>query len=254
MVRIGMRASIDVCGCFPTGRHYPGIADRVAHLSTRVRGMARGFEADTVWVTAPLVVLDFETTGLDPELDRIIEIGVACFRDGRLEESRDWLVHPGIPISEQSRAITGITDEMVANAPRFEEVWSEFRPYLEGRIPVAYNHEFDSRFLWAECRRLGLPPRGLELPPACCDDVVWIDPLIWARELLENPESHKLADVCGRLGIPLETAHRASHDAVAAGRVLFELAPRMPQRYGELLRIQHRYGATQDVELGWRRR
>jgi DNA polymerase-3 subunit epsilon len=248
-----MRASVDVCGCFPTGRYYPGIAERLARSSTRVRGMAEGFEPDVIWARAPLVVLDFETTGLDPEVDRVIEIGIACFRDGRLEQTRHWLVHPGIPIGAESKAITGITDEMVASAPRFEEVWPELRPFLEARIPVAYNHEFDSKFLWAECRRIGLPPRGLGLPPACCDDGVWIDPLVWAREIQKEEKSHKLADVCARLGIPLTTAHRASHDAEAAGRVLLALAPHMPERYGELLRVQQRYAATQDVEIGWHR-
>lgn len=254
MVGPTMRASIDVCGCFPTGKHYPGIADRMARLMTRVRGMAEGFEPTTAWATATFVVLDFETTGLDPEIDRVIEVGVACFRGGELEELRNWMVNPGIPIGEESKAITGITDEMVADAPDFGGVWAEVRTFLEGRIPVAYNHAFDSRFLWAECRRIGLPPRGVELPPACCDDGVWIDPLVWAREIQKDEKGHKLGDVCARLGVSLETAHRASHDAEAAGRVLLALAARMPERYGDLLRVQQRYAATQDVEITWRRR
>jgi DNA polymerase-3 subunit epsilon len=249
-----MRASIDVCGCFPTGKHYPGIADRMALLATRVHGMAEGFEPGTVWVSSSWVVLDFETTGLDPEVDRVIEIGLAMFEGGELVSSRNWLVNPGIPIGEESREITGITDEMVADAPPFGAVWSEVRQLLEGRIPVAYNHEFDSKFLWAECRRIGVPPRGREVPPACCDDSVWIDPLVWAREIQKEDKGHKLGDVCGRLGVALDTAHRAAHDAEAAGRVLLALAASMPERYGDLLRVQQRYAATQDVEIGWRRR
>lgn len=249
-----MRASIDLCGCFPTGKHYPGIAERMARLVTRVRGMAEGFEPTTVWARAPFVVLDFETTGLDPEDDRVIEIGAACFEGGVLVETRNWLVNPGMPIGEESTAITGITDEMVAGAPSFEGVWAEVRTYLEGRIPVAYNHTFDSKFLWAECRRMGLPPRGADLPPAACDDCVWIDPLVWAREIQKDQKGHKLGDVCARLGVPLETAHRANHDAEAAGKVLLALAEKMPERYGDLLRVQHRYAATQDVEITWRRR
>lgn len=249
-----MRASIDVCGCFPTGKHYPGIAERMARLVTRVRGMAEGFEPTTEWARAPFVVLDFETTGLDPQADRVIEIGVACFADGALVEAKNWLVNPGMPIGEESKAITGITDEMVADAPRFEAVWAEVRTFLEGRIPVAYNHAFDSKFLWAECRRMGLPPRGEGLPPAACDDCVWIDPLVWAREIQKDQKGHKLGDVCARLGVSLETAHRASHDAEAAGKVLLALAAGMPERYGDLLRVQQRYAATQDVEITWRRR
>lgn len=226
----------------------------MARLASFVRGMAEGFEPSTVWLHTTFVVLDFETTGLDPEVDRVIEIGVACFAGGALVETRNWLINPRMTISEESKAITGITDEMVADAPGFEEVWDEVRGFLDGRIPVAYNHEFDSKFLWAECRRMGLPPRGKDLPPACCDDGVWIDPLVWARELQKEERGHKLADVCARLGVPLDTAHRASHDAEAAGRVLLGLAQKMPERYADLLRVQQRYAATQDVEIGWRRR
>lgn len=249
-----MRASIDVCGCFPTGKHYPGIADRMARLVTKVRGMAEGFEPTVMWASASFVVLDFETTGLDPERDRVVEIGLACFRDGVLELSKDWLVNPGIPISEESKEITGISDEMVADKPPFGEVWPEVAAFLHGRIPVAYNHAFDSKFLWAECRRIGLPPRGAELPPACSDEGIWIDPLVWAREIQKEEKGHKLGDVCARLGVPLDTAHRASFDAEAAGRVLLALADKMPERYGDLLRVQTRYAATQDVEITWRRR
>jgi DNA polymerase III subunit epsilon len=226
----------------------------MALFSVRVRGMADGFEPETVWASAPLVVIDFETTGLDPENDRIVEVGLACFRDGVLEQSRNWLVNPGRPIGAESQAITGISDEMVKDAPSFRDAWAEIREVLLGRIPVAYNHAFDSRFLWAETRRMGLPPRGADLPPACSDEGVWIDPLVWAREIQKAEKGHKLVDVCARLGISLETAHRAAFDAEATGRVLLALSAQMPSRYADLLRVQSRYAATQDVEIGWRRR
>lgn len=249
-----MRVSIDPCGCFPTGRHYPGIAERLARTLERVAGMAHGFAPDAMWAHAPFAVLDFETTGLDPELDRVIEIGVALFAEGRLERSEMWFVNPGMPIPAESTEITGITDDMVKDAPGFEHVWPAVAPLLSGRIPVAYNHRFDSRFLWAELRRIGERTVGEDVPPACAEDGVWIDPFVWARELQKEVKGFKLTDVCARLGVALETAHRASHDAEAAGRVLLALAPKMPERYAELLRIQKRAAATQDVELSWRGR
>lgn len=248
-----MRGNVDVCGCFPTGRHYPGIADRL-RATARVVGLARGFSPDTVWAKAPFVVIDFETTGLDAETDRILEIGLAAFTDGGHLTSKNWLVNPTIPVPAESSAVHGITDEMLAGQPRFEEVWSEVREMLEGRIPVAYNHGFDSRFLWAELRRASKPTKG-EVPPACADDGVWIDPLVWAREIQKDQKGFKLVDVAARLGVPLESAHRAAFDAEATGRVLLALAASMPERYGDVLRIQQRYAATQDVEsAGWRSR
>lgn len=253
-----MRGVIEVCGCFPTGRHYPGIADRMRGALARVAGMAHGFAPEVVWAEASFVVLDFETTGLDPETDRIIEIGAACFENGQLQSSKFWLVHPGIPIPPETTEITGITDEMVKDSASFDVTIKDVTAFLEGRIPVAYNHFFDTRFLWAELRRAGMPTRGpgsdgRELAPAYSDDGVWIDPLVWARELQKNEKGHKLVDVCARLNIPLESAHRASHDAEATGRVLLALASQMPRRYAELLRVQQRYAATQDLDMaGWR--
>ena len=120
---------------------------------------------------------------------------------------------------------------------------------LGGRVAIA----FAARHA-AAVERLVVIDIGPELPPACCDDGVWIDPLVWAREIQKEEKGHKLGDVCARLGVPLETAHRANFDAEAAGRVLLALATGMPERYGDLLRVQQRYAATQDVEITWRRR
>ncbi len=250
-----MRANLDTCGCFPTGRHYPGIADRLARYARKVAGMAQGFAPDHSWARGAFVVIDFETTGIDPEQDRIVEVGVAIFRDGVHERSENWMVDPGRPIGEEATAVHGITDEMVKDAPSFLEVWPLVRQALEGRLPVAYNHRFDSRFLWAELRRNGYSTTAAaEIPPAAADDGVWIDPFVWAREIYKAEKGFTLSAMCERLGVPLENAHRASHDAEATGKVLLALARQMPETYAELLRVQQRYAATQDVEIVWRRR
>jgi DNA polymerase-3 subunit epsilon len=251
-----VRAQIEICGCFPTGRHYPGIADRLAlaRLTMDVRGLAVGFPADMPWAAASFAVIDFETTGLDPAVDRVLEMGIVCFDDGVLTASQNWLIDPTIPVPETATQVHGITDAMVAGQPRFGQAWSEMRSILEGRLPVAYNAGFDKRFLLAELERAGETTWGEHLPPAMQSDVEWIDPLVWARELYRD-QSAKLADVCAQLGIVLDGAHRAANDAEATGKVLLALAPQLPATYGELIRVQVRYAAQQDVDLAiWRGR
>ncbi len=250
-----MRGQVEICGCFPTGRHYPGIADRLrTRVAVDVRGLASGFEADLPWAAASVAIIDFETTGLDPAVDRVLEMGIVCFDDGVLTASQNWLIHPGMPVPEESSRIHGITDEMLADKPRFEAIWEEMRTHLEGRLPVAYNAGFDKRFLLAELERMGEPTWGEHLPPAMQADVEWIDPLVWVRELFED-RSAKLGEICAHLGIPLDDAHRAASDAEATGKVLYAMADQMPGTYGELIRVQTRYAAQQDVDLAvWRGR
>lgn len=251
-----MRGQVEICGCFPTGRHYPGIADRLARVQATmdVRGLAEGVEPEAEWARHALAVLDFETTGLDPSQDRVLEIGLVCFDDGVMTASHNWLVQPTVPVPEGASAVHGITDEMLADKPLFQDLWPEVRSVLAGRLPVAYNANFDKGFLLAELERMGEPTWGVALPPAMQAEVEWIDPLVWAREL-EQGESAKLGDVCARLGIPLEGAHRAANDAEATGKVLLAFSPKLPAAYRELVRVQVRYAAQQDVDRAvWRGR
>jgi DNA polymerase-3 subunit epsilon len=243
-----MRGVLEVCGCFPTGRHYPGIAERMQRALLDVAGLAPGFEAGVRWAEQRFAVIDFETTGLVAETDRVIEIGVSCFEAGRLTLIKNWLVNPGIPIPEESRAVHNITDEELAHAPKFAQVAVELAEALRGHIPVAYNAAFDRGFLQAELGRLMgvmLEP----LPPAFLPDVAWMDPLVWVRELFPEEKSRRLADISARLGIALENAHRAGSDAEATGRVLLALAERMPRLYGEVISLQARYAARQDLDF-----
>jgi DNA polymerase III subunit epsilon len=245
-------AQHEVCGCFPTGRHYPGISDFLAQAFSRVEGLWEGFPAHQPWAALPLAVIDFETTGFDAELDRVVEIGVVCFQNGEVTRRVSWLVQPGMLIPEQAINVHGITDAMVADAPRFEQVAEELRQALVGHLPVAYNALFDRKFMHAEMARAGVLR---DLPPALDARVTWVDPLVWVRELMAEEKSKRLGDICERLGIALSDAHRAWADAEATGKVLLHLIDRMPKTYAELIRIQAQYGAHQEAELAdWRKR
>ena len=249
-----MRASLDdVCGCFPTGRHYPGIADLIARTVSMVEGLSAHFEPAAKWAVQKLAVIDFETTGLSPEQDRVIEVGVACFENGQLSAIKNWLVNPGIPVPKEAQEIHNISDEELAGAPSFHEVVAQVSAVVADHLPVAYNALFDRAFLHAELQRAGVAlgdGSGADgMPPAFERDVNWIDPLVWVRELHKDERGHRLTDVCGRLGIALDNAHRAASDAEASGRVLLALAQRLPEQYSELIRIQSQYAARQDVDM-----
>jgi DNA polymerase III subunit epsilon len=244
----------DVCGCFPTGRHYPGIAERIARAVEAVEGLCAEFEAANPWQSIPLAIIDFETTGTNPAEDRIIEVGIVGFDGGSVTFREGLLVQPGIPIPDGSRAVHGITDEELEGAPSFAEALPRIAALLEGRLPVAYNAAFDRSFLHAEVERnLHALPAG-KRPPAMDPAVSWVDPLVWAREALKEMKSRKLVDVCAHFGIALEQAHRAAGDAEAAGHVLFALAEKVPTMYGELVRLQARYAAFQEAEMSRFRR
>lgn len=239
--------------CFPTGRHYPGIADLIAAAIRSIPGLCAEFDSGLSWRDLSFAVIDFETTGTNPEEDRVLEIGVVGFDGGRVTFREGLLINPGIPVPEESRAVHGITDEELAGAPSFAEAFPRILELLRGRLPIAYNAAFDRGFLHSEFARLR-GRVGEELPPALRKDVVWVDPLVWAREILKDQKSRKLADVAQHFGVPLEQAHRAAGDAEATGHVLLQLAPNMPSPYGELVRLQGRYAAFQEAELTqWKR-
>jgi len=202
---------------------------------------------DVLWADAPLVLIDFETSGLDPERDRFVEVGFAFCRDRQLVGSVGWVVRrEGLVIPEAVRQVHGITDEEIAAGvtPVDTLVW--IIQHLDGHIPASYGVPFDRSFLVAEALRVFPALASAYTPPAFMSPAVpWIDPLVWARELQRYERGKKLAEVCSRLGISLDHGHRAQHDAVAAAQVLLRFADQLPPRYGDLcgaqeeLRIKH---------------
>ncbi len=247
-----MKGALEACGCFPTGRHYPGIAHL---LRAVVRGLVANVSAEESWVELPIALVDVETTGRDPSTDRIVEVGLAIARKGEIAERRNWLVNPGRPIPKEASDVHKITDDDVKDSPRFETIATEIMTALVGCVPAAYNASFDRAFLRSEIdRTASLPADGL--PPALQRDVEWIDPLVWARELQSEERSRALTDVAARLGIVLQNAHRASDDAEAALRVMLTLARdvRIPATYGALVQQQRRLALEQADErrLRWR--
>lgn len=243
------RVVSDGCGCFPTGRHYPGIAHL---LKVQIRGLAAGFANDVPWQEIDVALLDVETTGRDASVDRVVELGIAVGRRGEVVARYNWLINPGMPIPPEVTAIHHITDEMVADKPRFEVVAVEIANALRGCVPAAYNALFDRAFLMGEFSRAKVDGTGI---PALTREVEWLDPLVWARDIQENEKSRSLGDVAARLGVQLEKAHRAQDDAEAALRVLYVLGKdaRIPTAYGAMVQEQRRISQKQaDARKMWR--
>jgi DNA polymerase-3 subunit epsilon len=243
-----MRVVVDL-GCFPTGRHYPGIAHllRVAAL-----GLAEGFLSDHAVADLPIVAIDTETTGRDPASDRVVEVACVRWENGEITLRKSWLVNPGRPIPKEASDVHGILDEHVKDAPPFAEIVPELLEALAGAIPLAYNAEFDRKQLMSELGRLAAPASP---PPAFQKNAEWIDPLVWARELQKLEKSRALAEVAARLGIELTQAHRATNDAEAALNVFvkFREDSRLPKTYGAFLNEQRRLGrAFEQERVRWR--
>jgi DNA polymerase-3 subunit epsilon len=243
-----MRVLVEL-GCFPTGRHYPGIAHL---LRVAAMGLAEGFTGEFPVCDLPLVAIDTETTGRDPLNDRIVEIGVVRYERGEIVLRKSWLVNPGRPIPQEAFEVHGISDEQVKDAPAFGAVLPELLEALAGAVPLAYNAEFDRRQLLSEVGRVAAPSA---LPPALQKSVEWVDPLVWARELQRLEKSRALADVAERLGISIVQAHRATDDAEAALAVFRKFCEdvRVPRSYGALLQEQRRLMRSFDTErVRWR--
>jgi len=155
-----------------------------------------------------LLAFDLETTGLDPDRDEIIEIGIARFRDGSLVDEYSSLVKPQARISSDISHLTGIHNEDVADKPRIEQLLPELRAYFGTARVVAHNAAFDLAFL----RKYGLPQGN---PQACTYEL--------ASMLLPQAASYSLTSLARHLDIELANAHRALDDARATGRLYWKL-------------------------------
>ncbi|MBP3427290.1 MAG: PolC-type DNA polymerase III [Clostridia bacterium] len=156
-----------------------------------------------------IVVVDFETTGLNPRKNRIMEIGAVRIRNGQIVEEYSRFVNPQEPIPEEVVKLTGITDAMVADAGTAQTEIPKLLEFIGDAAFAAHNAKFDSSFLREECARLGLEFKA----PI-------IDTLEFSRRMYPSLKSHRLGAVCKSLGISLKNAHRAVHDARATAQML----------------------------------
>lgn len=164
------------------------------------------------------VAFDLETTGLDPERDRVIEVGAVVFDERRVNGRLQQVVDPGRAVPEAILRLTGISPDELAGAPSPEAVLRDLAELLRGRTPVGHGVRLDVDFMAAA----GLWPAGLEV----------LDTLEVARILLPDSPGHGLSTLVAQLGLDQPHPHRALDDADATRQLLLrlrQLAAALPQ-------------------------
>ncbi|MCA3856256.1 3'-5' exonuclease [Burkholderia sp.] len=176
-----------------------------------------------------VAVLDFETTGLSPNMgDRATEIAVILLRDGQVVDRFQSLMNAGRRIPSDVVALTGITNDMIASAPPASQVMKEAAAFVGKHAVVAHNAGFDKRFWQAELELLGM---SAEHAFACT--------MLVARRIYPDAQSHRLSSLVDMLRLPKSgRAHRAMVDAEMAGHLWCRLQHDIARTYG-LDRIDH---------------
>ncbi|KQV82556.1 DNA polymerase III subunit epsilon [Massilia sp. Root351] len=172
----------------------------------------------------PIVMIDFETTGLSPDMgDRITEVAALRIEDGRITERYVSLINCGVRIPSFITGLTGITQRMVDTAPPVDEVVPALLAFIGADALAAHNASFDEKFLRAESARLGLAPAH---QGTVCS-------LKLSRRVFPALGSYKLGQLSGQLGIRFKSAaHRAESDAEVAAQVLLHIARHLGDTYG----------------------
>lgn len=173
--------------------------------------------------TLPVIVLDFETTGLSPQHgDRAIEIGAVVIEDNRVIDRFQSLMNPGFRVNSFIESYTGISNEMIATAPPCEEVMAQFSQFIGDRPLVAHNASFDKRFLDFELAMIG---RSRNSSMACS--------MLTARRVYPNAPNHQLKTLVRYCGIHSDgTFHRALADAEMTGQLWMSMIDEIGNTFG----------------------
>ena len=163
---------------------------------------------------------DFETNGLSPSRDRVIEVAVIRVRGGKLRDRWTTLVNPGDGADVGRTDIHGIKREWLSDAPTFTEIAGDLLALFHGTLLVAHNAKFDVSFLEAELERSGIPTRDLEIPNW---DSMNIAEVVGSR-------SKKLEDVARAVGVKIGKAHQALDDTEALAKVVAKVMPRADKK------------------------
>ncbi|MBN1819629.1 MAG: 3'-5' exonuclease [Prolixibacteraceae bacterium] len=156
-------------------------------------------------------IIDVETTGAVYRYGKLTEIAIYIHNGEKITDSFQTLINPETDIPYFITKLTGINNEMVADAPKFYEVAKKIVEITAGKIFVAHNANFDYKFIKEEFKRLGYD----YLRKTLCTVKL-------SRKLLPGHRSYSLGSLCNDLKIIIENRHRAAGDALATVK-LFEI-------------------------------
>jgi DNA polymerase-3 subunit epsilon len=172
----------------------------------------------------PIIMLDFETTGLSPAMgDRITEVAALRIVDGKVTERYVSLINCNARIPSFITALTGISQQMVDDAPPVRRVLPELLEFIGDDTLSAHNASFDEKFLIAEADRLGMAPAHKAL----------VCSLKLSRRLFPGMPSYKLGVLSSQLGIRFRSAaHRAESDAEVGAELLNHIGRHLGRSFG----------------------
>ena len=183
------------------------------------------------------VVFDLETTGFSAIKDKIIEIGAVKVEEGKITDRFSTFVNPGVPIPFRITQLTGITDQMVMDAPGIETVLPQFLEFIGEAALVAHNASFDVGFIEQNCRYQDITP-----------DFTSVDTVAMARILLPTLSKYKLNVVAGALHISLENHHRAVDDAGATAEIFVRFLEMLEEKgIHDLAHLNHFGAQSKDM-------
>ena len=175
-------------------------------------------ERDYSFERDEFIVFDLETTGLSPVNCKITEIGAVKVKGGEVLEVFNTFVNPGCHIPENITELTGITDEMVADAPSDREAVKQFLEFAGDRLLIAHNASFDTGFIRTACQQYKIPFEN-----------DYLDTVALSRHVNPELKKHKLNLIAEYYKLGEFNHHRASDDAEMLAAIFFKMVEKLRQ-------------------------
>ncbi|MBQ7923233.1 MAG: PolC-type DNA polymerase III [Clostridia bacterium] len=176
------------------------------------------YKGNEITFSDVFVIFDIETTGLSAATCKITEIGAVKVQNGEILDRFNMFVNPGVPIPENIVKLTGITDEMVADAPPIAEVLPEFLAFADGKMLVAHNAVFDTGFI-----RQAAEDMGIQF------DNPYLDTLAMSRYMNPDLKNHKLDTLAKFYNLGEFNHHRACDDAEMLSQIFLCMTNRLEE-------------------------